>query len=85
MTLVHLSMSLLQKVESFSVNIKASFSAKYSLFNYKINVACVCSVLGHVDVVIFLTQACKVNPFVKDRYRSLFLYTFITSAPSIWS
>lgn len=34
------------------------------------------SVLGHVDVVIFLTQACKVNPFVKDRYRSLFLYTF---------
>lgn len=40
MTLAHLSTSLLQKVESFSGNIKASFSAKNSLFNYKINVAC---------------------------------------------
>ncbi|CAM4658657.1 unnamed protein product [Leuciscus chuanchicus] len=26
---------------------------------------------GHVDVVIFLTQACKVNPFVKDRWGNI--------------
>lgn len=38
-----------------------------------------CSALGHVDVVLFLTQACKVNPFVKDRYRLLFLYLFTFS------
>ncbi|KAK2906749.1 hypothetical protein Q8A67_005734 [Cirrhinus molitorella] len=24
------------------------------------------SVHGHMDVVLFLTQSCKVNPFVKD-------------------
>ncbi|XP_077081654.1 glutaminase 2b isoform X2 [Siphateles boraxobius] len=26
---------------------------------------------GHADVVIFLTQACKVNPFVKDRWGNI--------------
>ncbi|CDQ88210.1 unnamed protein product [Oncorhynchus mykiss] len=26
---------------------------------------------GHVDVVRFLTDACKVNPFVKDRWGNI--------------
>ncbi|XP_051763214.1 glutaminase 2b isoform X4 [Ctenopharyngodon idella] len=26
---------------------------------------------GHADVVLFLTQACKVNPFVKDRWGNI--------------
>ena len=27
-----------------------------------------CLLSGHLDVVKFLTETCKVNPFVKDRY-----------------
>ncbi|RXN37647.1 glutaminase kidney mitochondrial-like protein [Labeo rohita] len=26
---------------------------------------------GHMDVVLFLTQSCKVNPFVKDRWGNI--------------
>lgn len=40
------------------------------------NAFCVWFVSGHVEVVLFLTKACQVNPFVKDRYITHFIHNF---------
>ena len=36
-------------------------------FYLKIKPACFTLAVGHVEVVKFLLEACKVNPFPKDR------------------
>ncbi len=45
---------------------KLGFDIQKELIKYCIAIAHLC-LSGHVEAIIFLTEICKVNPFMKDR------------------